>query len=169
MKSGFWTRRPIQAFRIPSGWSFSSTPPKIRGRRSCIRSDMRTAVPGRTCAGQSNQALKSTYESDCIHEDGPRDVFQLKEITTPTPADNEVLIKVCAASVNPLDWKTMRVPSIVRLVSGGRLTKKNRSSAAISQGEWKRWETRKTVSVRRRSVRGNRFLRGSVCRVCVCS
>ena len=53
-------------------------------------------------------------------------MFQLKEIATPTPADNEVLIKVCAASVNPLDWKTMRVPSIVRWVSGGRLTKKNK-------------------------------------------
>jgi NADPH:quinone reductase-like Zn-dependent oxidoreductase len=59
-------------------------------------------------------------------QDGPRDVFQLKEIATPTPADNEVLIKVCAASVNPLDWKTMRVPSIVRLISGGRLTKKDK-------------------------------------------
>ena len=53
-------------------------------------------------------------------------MFQLKEITTPTPADNEVLIKVCAASVNPLDWKTMRVPSIIRLISGGLLTKKDK-------------------------------------------
>ena len=53
-------------------------------------------------------------------------MFQLKEIATPTPADNEVLIKVCAASVNPLDWKTMRVPSVVRRVSGRRLTKKNK-------------------------------------------
>src|SRR5216684_1838530 len=57
---------------------------------------------------------------------GSEDVFQLKEIATPTPADDQILIKVYAASVNPLDWKTMRVPSIIRLMSGGRLTTKNK-------------------------------------------
>ena len=59
-------------------------------------------------------------------QDGSRDVFQLVEIATPTPADNEVLINICAAAANPLDWKTMRVPAIVRVISGGRLTKKNK-------------------------------------------
>jgi len=59
-------------------------------------------------------------------QDGRRDVFRLVDIATPVPADNEVLIKVCAASANPLDWKTMRVPAIVRVISGGRLTKKNK-------------------------------------------
>ena len=53
-------------------------------------------------------------------------MFQLREIATPTPADDQILIKVHAASVNPLDWKTMRVPSIIRLMSGGRLTTKNK-------------------------------------------
>jgi NADPH:quinone reductase-like Zn-dependent oxidoreductase len=57
---------------------------------------------------------------------GPKDVFQLEEMATPTPADNEVLIKVYAASVNPLDWKTMRVPFIVRLISLGLLTSKRK-------------------------------------------
>src|SRR5260370_3849438 len=57
---------------------------------------------------------------------GSHDVFQLREIATPTPADGQILIKVHAASVNPLDWKTMRVPSIIRLISGGRLTTKNK-------------------------------------------
>jgi NADPH:quinone reductase-like Zn-dependent oxidoreductase len=57
---------------------------------------------------------------------GSRDVFQLKEITTPTPADDQILIRVYAASVNPLDWKTMRVPSIIRIMSGGLLTTKNK-------------------------------------------
>jgi NADPH:quinone reductase-like Zn-dependent oxidoreductase len=34
---------------------------------------------------------------------GPPNVVQFAEIATPTPADNEVMIKVRAASVNPLD------------------------------------------------------------------
>src|SRR5260221_11357157 len=57
---------------------------------------------------------------------GSRDVFQLKEMPPPTPADDQILIKVYAASVNPLDWKTMRVRSIIRLMSGGLLTTKNK-------------------------------------------
>jgi len=39
---------------------------------------------------------------------GPPDVLQFKEIATPAPADDEVLIHVRAASVNPLDWHFMR-------------------------------------------------------------
>ncbi|HYR88211.1 MAG TPA: NAD(P)-dependent alcohol dehydrogenase [Terriglobia bacterium] len=51
---------------------------------------------------------------------GPPDVLQVKEVATPAPADNEVLIKVRAASVNPLDWRLMRgKPLFVRLMLGG--------------------------------------------------
>jgi hypothetical protein len=50
---------------------------------------------------------------------GPPDVLQFKEIATPTPADDEVLIKVYAASVNPLDLYGMRGgPWLVRLMTG---------------------------------------------------
>jgi NADPH:quinone reductase-like Zn-dependent oxidoreductase len=57
---------------------------------------------------------------------GSKDVFQLKDVPTPTPTDDEVLIKVYAASLNPLDWKTMRVPSFLRLISAGMLTTKHK-------------------------------------------
>lgn len=36
-------------------------------------------------------------------ESGKR--LEILDVPTPTPKDNEVLIKVCAASVNPLDWR----------------------------------------------------------------
>src|SRR6266511_5770305 len=38
-------------------------------------------------------------------EYGQPDVLQLKEVATPVPADDEVLIKVHAVSVNRSDWE----------------------------------------------------------------
>ena len=50
---------------------------------------------------------------------GSPDILRFEEIDKPTPADNEVLIKVRAASVNPLDWKLMKGgPFILRLLLG---------------------------------------------------
>ena len=50
---------------------------------------------------------------------GPPDLLEFKEIAKPAPGDNEVLVKVCAASANPLDWRLMRgKPFIVRLFFG---------------------------------------------------
>ena len=50
---------------------------------------------------------------------GPPDVLKLEDIEKPIPADNEVLVAVHAASVNPLDWHYMRgTPYIVRTDSG---------------------------------------------------
>jgi NADPH:quinone reductase-like Zn-dependent oxidoreductase len=51
---------------------------------------------------------------------GPPDVLQFNEIAKPTPADNEVLIKLYAASVNPVDLHLMRgKPFFLRLIGGG--------------------------------------------------
>ncbi len=50
---------------------------------------------------------------------GPPDVLELKKVEKPTPKDNEVLIKIHAASVNPLDWHFLRgTPFFIRLMSG---------------------------------------------------
>ncbi|MGB5577800.1 MAG: NAD(P)-dependent alcohol dehydrogenase [Woeseiaceae bacterium] len=50
---------------------------------------------------------------------GSPDVLKVEEIEKPTPADNQVLVKVVAASVNPLDWHYMRgSPYIMRLGTG---------------------------------------------------
>jgi NADPH:quinone reductase-like Zn-dependent oxidoreductase len=56
---------------------------------------------------------------------GPPDVLQFKEVATPTPADDEVLIKLYAASVNPLDmhFTIMMGPLFLHLMLGLRTPK----------------------------------------------
>jgi NADPH:quinone reductase-like Zn-dependent oxidoreductase len=55
---------------------------------------------------------------------GPPDVLRFEQVETPTPADGEVLIKLCAASVNPMDWHFMRgKPLFIRLMAGLRAPK----------------------------------------------
>ena len=50
---------------------------------------------------------------------GPPDVLKLEDIARPRPAHDEVLAKVHAAALNPLDWHFMRgKPYIVRLQLG---------------------------------------------------
>ncbi|MDU0200598.1 NAD(P)-dependent alcohol dehydrogenase [Paenibacillus sp. MAH-36] len=54
---------------------------------------------------------------------GTKDVLNLVEVEKPTPKDNEVLVRVHAASVNSWDWDLMRgIPYMVRL--GGILKPK---------------------------------------------
>jgi NADPH:quinone reductase-like Zn-dependent oxidoreductase len=50
---------------------------------------------------------------------GPPDVVKLEQLPKPTPGDNGVLVKVRAASVNPLDWHSIRGnPYIMRMQTG---------------------------------------------------
>ena len=55
---------------------------------------------------------------------GPADVIQIREVEPPIPRNNEVLIKVRAASVNPYDWHFLRGrPYFLRLMAGLRKPK----------------------------------------------
>ncbi len=66
-------------------------------------------------------------------EYGSPDVLQLKEVEKPAPKDNEVLVKVYAASANPADWHTMRgEPFLARLVNGLLKPKNSRLGADVS-------------------------------------
>ncbi len=54
-----------------------------------------------------------------FYQYGSPDVLKLEEVEKPTPKDNQVLVKVVAAAVNPLDWHRMRAdPFLVRLGDG---------------------------------------------------
>ena len=48
---------------------------------------------------------------------GSPDLLQLQEVETPAPNDNQVLVKVLAASLNAADVETLRGDPIVRLMS----------------------------------------------------
>src|SRR5438874_2922918 len=55
---------------------------------------------------------------------GSPDVLEVRDVDTPVPRDNEVLIRVRAASLNPIDWHFMRgEPYVVRMVTGLRRPK----------------------------------------------
>ena len=43
-----------------------------------------------------------------IHETGDVDVLRLEEVERPDPGEGEVLVRVHATSVNPIDWKLRR-------------------------------------------------------------
>jgi len=58
---------------------------------------------------------------------GSPDVLELKEIEKPTVQNGEILIKVHAASVTPLDWHFMTgSPFLARLMAGGLFKPKHK-------------------------------------------
>ncbi|MBI5966033.1 MAG: NAD(P)-dependent alcohol dehydrogenase [Chloroflexi bacterium] len=67
---------------------------------------------------------------------GSPDVLQLQEVAKPAPKDDEVLIKIHAASINSRDWRMMRAnPFFIRLMPGGFLQPKNKILGADVAGQ----------------------------------
>ncbi len=70
--------------------------------------------PASTFSGETELMKAIVYR--CY---GSTDVLEFEDVEKPAPADDEVLVKVVAASVNPLDWHFMRgTPYLLRLMSG---------------------------------------------------
>ena len=57
---------------------------------------------------------------------GSPDVLELTELATPTPKDDEVLIKVHAASVNAADWRMLRADPFLARLDVGLLKPRNK-------------------------------------------
>jgi len=63
---------------------------------------------------------------------GPPDVIQLADVEKPVPKDSEVLVKVRAASLNPVDGHLMRGPYPLRLITGLRKPKNARLGVDVA-------------------------------------
>src|ERR1041385_2665976 len=72
-------------------------------------------------AAAPNNPMKAILS--CEYGDGS---LKLQEIEKPTPADNEVLVRVRAASVNPADGHLIRGGWLMRPMSGMRKPKNTR-------------------------------------------
>src|SRR6266540_3605793 len=67
-------------------------------------------------------------------EYGSPDVLQLKEVEKHTPKDNEVLVKIYAASANAADWHLMRAEPFLARLENGLLKPKNTKLGADVAG-----------------------------------
>jgi NADPH:quinone reductase-like Zn-dependent oxidoreductase len=68
-------------------------------------------------------------------EYGPPEALKLAEVEKPVPKDNQVLVKVHAASVNALEWRRFESTSpLFRLIDGGLLKPKNTAMGADVAG-----------------------------------
>src|ERR1043166_1941850 len=63
---------------------------------------------------------------------GSPDVLRCEEVEKPTPGDDEVLIRIRAAAVNPMDYRLMTGAYIMRLATGLRKPKPTRPGADLA-------------------------------------
>lgn len=80
---------------------------------------------GATLAQAPSPTSVSRIKAYFYRDYGSPDVLRLEEIEKPVPTDDQVLVKVRAASINPLDWHYMEgTPYVVRLLEFGLLKPK---------------------------------------------
>ncbi len=76
------------------------------------------------CDDPDTAAPRNTMKAIVYCDYGLPDVLKLEDIEKPTPADNEVLVRVRAAAVNPYDWHYIRgTPYLMRIETGLRKPK----------------------------------------------
>jgi NADPH:quinone reductase-like Zn-dependent oxidoreductase len=62
----------------------------------------------------------------------PRDVLAVEEVAKPSPGDDEVLIRIRAAAVNPMDYHLMSGAYLMRLMSGLRKPRMTRPGVDLA-------------------------------------
>ncbi len=80
----------------------------------------------------------------------PDDVLELREIDMPAVGDDEVLVRVHAASVHPDVWHVVRgLPYVLRLMGAGLLRTKERCSGnGCGRSRRVGWQERDALSTR---------------------
>jgi len=77
-------------------------------------------ITGAALAQAPSPSVAPRMKAIIYHNYGSPDVLRLEEIEKPVPNDDQVLIRVRAASVNPLDWHVIEgAPYIFRLMGVG--------------------------------------------------
>ena len=77
----------------------------------------RDAPCGPTPAAAAGRSNMKAYVSTCYG--APNDVLRLADIEKPVPEDDQVLVRVRAAAVNPLDWHYLHgTPYVMRFSAG---------------------------------------------------
>lgn len=95
-----------------------------KGVMSMLSSNLMTAQLSPNCSRigaikRIKLTLRKLMKAILFPKYGSPDVLQLAEVEKPTPTENQVLVKVHAASANPLDWHRMRgEPFLARLTEG---------------------------------------------------
>ena len=79
---------------------------------------------GNTCDDRNRAVPRHPMKAIVYCDYGSPDVLRLEDIEKPAPADNQLLVKVHAAALNPLDWHFVRgTPYVMRLQAGLRKPK----------------------------------------------
>jgi len=116
--------------------------------------------------------MKMIMKAIRIHQCGGPEVLAQVEMQRPAPGANEVLIKVHAASVNPVDWKMragymkdflpLSLPATLGSDVSGTVEEVGPGAARFKRGDevyaslgWKAAGTRNTPWPRKRSLPGN--------------
>jgi NADPH:quinone reductase-like Zn-dependent oxidoreductase len=71
------------------------------------------------CPDPARVAVENGMNSLQLHCYGGPEVLRVERVARPVPADDQLLVKVRAAAVNPLDWHQMRgEPYLIRMSTG---------------------------------------------------
>jgi NADPH:quinone reductase-like Zn-dependent oxidoreductase len=92
---------------------------------TCIQLLMRSGVEGSSWATTTMTTARESPRGECqvkaivYDRYGAPDVLRFEEVERPTPKGDQVLVRICAVSVNAPDWRLLgATPPMIRMHSG---------------------------------------------------